>query len=229
MEISIFICLIKLLNNSKISVVSFSVIAPKTPSLEISFSENNKIIVSCKYIDHPKGPKKIFQMFFYKSGSERPKLPEEHHDCKFEFSDLSYLTSYTVEVRITPIASKSLICLTIPWLINSMIWFFRWLFSTENLRALLRKKQSTLLVRGRKYGPTWISYLYVLSTQLWCSSSSCVCHSHVFQFDFADNDKAVIGFLVLLIILVSVALLFVVYKIFILKRKSSRWVSLKCQ
>uniref|UniRef100_A0AAX7TF50 Receptor-type tyrosine-protein phosphatase C n=1 Tax=Astatotilapia calliptera TaxID=8154 RepID=A0AAX7TF50_ASTCA len=48
---------------------------------------------------------------------------------------------------------------------------------------------------------------YVLHT---CTHSS---HS------FTDNDKAVIGFLVFLIILTSVALLFVIYKIYILKRR----------
>lgn len=39
---------------------------------------------------------------------------------------------------------------------------------------------------------------------------------------FSDNDKAVIGFLVFLIILTSLALLFVLYKIYILQRKKSK-------
>uniref|UniRef100_A0A8C8LTE0 Receptor-type tyrosine-protein phosphatase C n=1 Tax=Oncorhynchus tshawytscha TaxID=74940 RepID=A0A8C8LTE0_ONCTS len=38
---------------------------------------------------------------------------------------------------------------------------------------------------------------------------------------FSDNDKAVIGFLVFLIILTSLALIFVLYKIYILQRKKS--------
>lgn len=41
---------------------------------------------------------------------------------------------------------------------------------------------------------------------------------------FSDNDKAVIGFLVFLIILTSLALLFVLYKIYILQRKKSKLV-----
>lgn len=43
---------------------------------------------------------------------------------------------------------------------------------------------------------------------------------------FSDNDKAVIGFLVFLIIVTSVALLLVVYKIYVLKRKNSQSVYL---
>lgn len=42
-------------------------------------------------------------------------------------------------------------------------------------------------------------------------------------YPFADNDKGVIGFLSVLIILTSVALLFVFYKLYVLKRQKSRW------
>lgn len=214
----------------KNAVVSFSVTAPNKPSdLEIDFSENNKITVNCKYSHRPKGPEKKFRAFLYKSGTQKPKSYEQRDRCHFEFADLSYLTSYTVEVCITPIANKTLTCFTIPQLINSVICIFRWLLLTDTLRAFVCYRISTLPVSECKYSHTCISHLYVLNTQLWCFSSSCVCHSHVFQFYFADNDKAVIGFLVFLIILVSVALLFVVYKIFILKRGNSRWVSLNCQ
>lgn len=128
---------------------------PNKPSdLEIDFSENNKITVNCKYSHRPKGPKKKFRAFLYKSGTQKPKTHEQRDRCHFEFADLSYLTSYTVEVV---------------------------LFNGALSSAALGKEIRT-----------------------------------------AYNDKAVIGFLVFLIILVSVALLFVVYKIFILKRGNSR-------
>lgn len=41
----------------------------------------------------------------------------------------------------------------------------------------------------------------------------------------SDNDKAVIGFLAFLIVPTSVAVLFVLYKIYLLKREKSRSVS----
>lgn len=193
--------------------------------------ENNKIFVKCKYSTPSKGDKRLFRAFFYKTGTQRPTLFEESDKCDFEYVDLSYLTSYTVEVCIPPIAEQTLICFTIPWLINSMIYIFRWFFITEPFRVLLKKKISTLPVGGCKYSHTCISHLLYMSWTLSCGAP--VLHASVTlmssNFDFADNDKAVIGFLVFLIILVSVALLLVVYKIFILKRGNSRWVSLKCQ
>uniref|UniRef100_A0A7N6ATE5 Receptor-type tyrosine-protein phosphatase C n=1 Tax=Anabas testudineus TaxID=64144 RepID=A0A7N6ATE5_ANATE len=48
-------------------------------------------------------------------------------------------------------------------------------------------------------------------------------HNH----QFTDNDKAVIGFLVFLIICTSLALLFVLYKIFILKRDEDNLMSIE--
>lgn len=135
----------------KNAVVSFSVTAPNIPSdLEIDFSENNKITVKCKYLHRPKGPEKKFRAFLYKSGTQKPKSYEQRDGCHFEFADLSYLTSYTVEVCITPIANKTLICFTIPPLINSVICIFRWFFLTEPLTALLWEKKSKLPVRGCK-------------------------------------------------------------------------------
>lgn len=124
----------------KNTVVSFSVTAPEKPSdLEIGFPENNKITVNCKYSHEPKGRLKKFRAFLYKSGTQRPKSHMLQHDkCTFEFEDLSYLTSYTVEVCIPPIANKTLTCCTIPRFINSVICIFRWFFITESFRALLR-------------------------------------------------------------------------------------------
>lgn len=219
----------KLFHCSKTSVVSFSVTVPEKPlKVTMYLSENNNINVDCEHSKKFYGPKRKFRAYFYENGV----LIKEHTEdqkCHFEFPNLSYLTSYSVQVCITPIANKTLIHFTIPWLINSVICIFRWFFITDTMRAFVCPRKSTLPVSECKYGHTCISHLYVLNTPLWCSSSSCVCHSHVFQFYFADNDKAVIGFLVFLIILVSVALLFVVYKILILKRGNSRWVSLNCQ
>ncbi|XP_075887320.1 receptor-type tyrosine-protein phosphatase C-like isoform X2 [Nelusetta ayraudi] len=116
-------------------------------------SENNKINVDCKSEERFHGLEKIFRAYLYKNGvSINGHIDKKK--CHFEFPDLSYLTSYSVEV------------------------------------ALHNGDYESVRVSSK--------------------------------INTAYNDKAVIGFLVFLIILVSVALLFVVYKIFILKRGNSR-------
>lgn len=87
----------------KNTVVSFSVTAPEKPTdLDIVRPENNVITVTCKHSYAPTGHERKFRAFLYKSGTQRPKSYEQSDKCKFEFKDLSYLTSYTVEVCIPP-------------------------------------------------------------------------------------------------------------------------------
>lgn len=75
-------------------------------------SENNKINVDCKYSEKFHGDQKKFRAYFYENGV-LIKNHTEDKKCHFEFPDLSYLTSYSVEVCITPIANKTLIRFTI--------------------------------------------------------------------------------------------------------------------
>lgn len=90
------------------------------------------------------------------------------------------------------------------------------------MRAALFWKPSTLSVRGHNSGHT-----AALAVSCDAAVLLCVCHSHGLQLYFADNDKFLIGVLIFLTVVVSLALLFVVYKIYILKRGSPRWVRLK--
>ncbi|KAM9762809.1 receptor-type tyrosine-protein phosphatase C isoform 2-T2 [Menidia menidia] len=127
---------------------------PGTPEdigdLTVAQPDNNVIKVTCAYSANDfRGPENNFIARLHNvDGSQQTK-----RECSFEFKDLSYLTTYTVEVV------------------------------ADN--GALKSKPSTVAVHT--------SY----------------------------NDKALMGFLVFLIILTSVALLVVVYKIYILKRRKS--------
>lgn len=157
----------KPLHYSKISVISFSVTVPVKPlDVATRLLENNKIHVNCKSSKIFHGPKEKFRAYCYKSGMPISQPFKEQDDCNFEFADLSYLTSYTVQVCITPIANKTLTCFTIPQLINSVICIFRWLLLTDTMRAFVCYRISTLPVSECKYSHTCISHLHVLNTQL---------------------------------------------------------------
>ncbi|XP_007574306.1 receptor-type tyrosine-protein phosphatase C-like isoform X3 [Poecilia formosa] len=120
--------------------------------LEVQNPVNNAIKVSCKNLS-PKlnGPQAKQKYIANLHGFPDKKLNLSH--CEFEFTDLSYLTSYTVEVVV-----------------------FNGYFESKPLE-------------------TSAATLY--------------------------NDKALIGFLVFLIIITSVALLLVLYKIYVLKHRKS--------
>ncbi|XP_023195316.1 receptor-type tyrosine-protein phosphatase C isoform X2 [Xiphophorus maculatus] len=127
---------------------------PGIPVLNAEFQVhnpvNNAIKVSCKHKNiELNGPKKSYIANLHGFPAKKVESPS----CDFEFTDLSYLTSYTVEVAIS----------------NGHF-------------------QSTPL-------KTSAATLY--------------------------NDKALIGFLVFLIIITSVALLLVLYKIYVLKHRKS--------
>ncbi|KAM9385456.1 receptor-type tyrosine-protein phosphatase C [Pholidichthys leucotaenia] len=66
-----------------------------------------------------------------------------------------------------------------------------------------------------------LSYLTTYSVEVTAFNSQYQSKSRTKQVKTLYNDKALIGFLVFLIILTSVALLFVIYKIYILKRRNS--------
>uniref|UniRef100_A0A3B4U6V7 Receptor-type tyrosine-protein phosphatase C n=1 Tax=Seriola dumerili TaxID=41447 RepID=A0A3B4U6V7_SERDU len=125
--------------------------------LRTSQPEHNVIIVTCIYSGKLNGPegKQRYRAELHHGGVIVKELKEK--ECKFEFRDLSYSTTYTVKVIA---------------------------FNTE-LESRPKTKE--------------VSTFY--------------------------NDKAVIGFLVFLIILTSLALLLVVYKIYILRRRKSHDLS----
>ncbi|XP_043986456.1 receptor-type tyrosine-protein phosphatase C isoform X3 [Gambusia affinis] len=117
----------------------------------VTVPENNKINVTCSldYMDF-NGPDKIYR-------AQLHGVPDSRKDskkCQFQFVDLSYSTTYTVEVFTS----------------NGP-------FTSSPVRS---------------------------------------------QVDTRYNDKALIGFLVFLIIITSVALLLVLYKIYVLKHRKSR-------
>uniref|UniRef100_A0A3P9MA91 Receptor-type tyrosine-protein phosphatase C n=1 Tax=Oryzias latipes TaxID=8090 RepID=A0A3P9MA91_ORYLA len=116
--------------------------------LDLSVKENNVIKVKCHKRKDWHGPDKIFKARLIPG-----KGPIPNSSCEFTFKDLSYSTTYTVEVTA---------------------------YNGEHESDPAMKKIDTFY-----------------------------------------NDKAVIGFLVFLIIVTSVALLLVVYKIYVLKRKNS--------
>ncbi|XP_042272636.1 receptor-type tyrosine-protein phosphatase C isoform X2 [Thunnus maccoyii] len=117
---------------------------------DIRVPEHNKIEVICR-VKFFHGPKELYNATLrYNGVIQKTRLPKT--DCNFSFEDLSYLTTYDVEV----------------------VAFNGYHSNTKTERV-----------------------------------------------DTRYNDKALIGFLVFLIILTSVALLVVVYKIFILKRRKS--------
>uniref|UniRef100_A0A3B3D416 Receptor-type tyrosine-protein phosphatase C n=1 Tax=Oryzias melastigma TaxID=30732 RepID=A0A3B3D416_ORYME len=120
--------------------------------LRLTVPENNVIDVEC---DEPKklyGPKREYKARLHDSNGFVKE--EKSLRCYFPFKDLSYSTTYRVEVTVYNGAHES------PAAIESV--------------------------------------------------------------NTSYNDKAVIGFLVFLIIITSVALLLVVYKIYVLKRKNSQ-------
>ncbi|XP_017269055.1 receptor-type tyrosine-protein phosphatase C isoform X2 [Kryptolebias marmoratus] len=119
--------------------------------LTLTIIENNGIRVICKKPNHFKGPDKV--LIARLDGGKDVR----NHTCEFEFKDLSYLTSYKVEVV------------------------------ADN--GDLRSEPKTERIKT--------SY----------------------------NDKALIGFLAFLIILTSLALLLVLYKIYVLKRRKSHNLS----
>ncbi|XP_067452631.1 receptor-type tyrosine-protein phosphatase C [Thunnus thynnus] len=118
---------------------------------DISVPEHNVIKVTCR-VEHFHGPERQYNATLsYNNDVIEEK--KSRNNCDFTFKDLSYLTTYKVEVVA--------------------------------FNGYLSSKTKTERV------------------------------------DTSYNDKALIGFLVFLIILTSVALLVVVYKIFILKRRKS--------
>uniref|UniRef100_A0A4W5JTA0 Fibronectin type-III domain-containing protein n=1 Tax=Hucho hucho TaxID=62062 RepID=A0A4W5JTA0_9TELE len=66
-----------------------------------------------------------------------------------------------------------------------------------------------------------LSYLTVYTVEIYTYNGNNKSEATTKRITTSYNDKAVIGFLVLLIILTSLALLFVLYKIYILQRKKS--------
>uniref|UniRef100_A0A8C7YC69 Receptor-type tyrosine-protein phosphatase C n=1 Tax=Oryzias sinensis TaxID=183150 RepID=A0A8C7YC69_9TELE len=133
------------------SVLLFSTVPSKVKRLVLAVKENNIIEVKCDAGEHWHGPQKKFKARL-SSGENKPPSPT----CTFTFKDLSYSTTYTVEVTA---------------------------YNGEHESPAERDTIDTFY-----------------------------------------NDKAVIGFLVFLIIVTSVALLLVVYKIYVLKRKNSQSV-----
>ncbi|XP_036970862.1 receptor-type tyrosine-protein phosphatase C [Acanthopagrus latus] len=126
-------------------------------SLTPSNPENNEIDVSCIYAGRFHGKYKKYHARLY-LGDDRQLLKEEtENTCKFVFKDLSYLTTYRVEVTV---------------------------------------------FNGQHESDPVIEHV-----------------------DTKYNDKALIGFLVFLIIVTSVALLVVIYKIYILRRRKSHDLS----
>ncbi|XP_069009367.1 receptor-type tyrosine-protein phosphatase C isoform X1 [Embiotoca jacksoni] len=123
-----------------------------SPAVTVIVAQNNVIMVKCTSpFDELYGPT---LQYTARLNSEKECTKAK---CNFEFKDLSYLTTYTVEVAA---------------------------FNGKFLSQTTTQKVSTLY-----------------------------------------NDKAVVGFLVFLIILTSVALLWVGYKIYILKRRNSHDLS----
>lgn len=146
------------------NAVSFSVTAPEKPSkVDAILTENNKIIVTCKFTGKFKGPDNGIIAYLCKGGDCLKKYSPTNN-CQFEFENLHYLTHYSVKVCVATIANKSLISFIISWLISSVICIFRWFLITDTMRALLWKKISKLPVRGSRYGHTHISHLHVLNT-----------------------------------------------------------------
>uniref|UniRef100_A0A3P9HL48 Receptor-type tyrosine-protein phosphatase C n=1 Tax=Oryzias latipes TaxID=8090 RepID=A0A3P9HL48_ORYLA len=122
--------------------VLFPTVPTEVQDLDLKVKENNIIEVKCHKRKDWHGPKQIFKARLIPGNDQRHNL-----SCTFTFKDLSYSTTYKVEVTA---------------------------------------------FNGVHEGPAK-----------------------------TNNDKAVIGFLVFLIIVTSVALLLVVYKIYVLKRKNS--------
>lgn len=85
--------------------MSVSVAAPKAPeNVKATLVGNNGIKVKC---DKPKdfqfyGSAHKVKAYLVKGGSRIEDEKKEKENCDFEFEDLDYLTSYTVEVCITP-------------------------------------------------------------------------------------------------------------------------------
>lgn len=83
--------------------MSISVAAPKTPeNVTATIRDNNIIIVTC---DPPKnflGRDRNIEARVVKGGTQIRNKTDHKGKCYFEFEDLDYLTSYTVEVCITP-------------------------------------------------------------------------------------------------------------------------------
>lgn len=83
--------------------MSISVAAPKTPeNVKATIRDNNIIIVTC---DRPKtflGRDRNIEARVVKGGTQIRNKTDYKGKCYFEFGDLDYLTSYTVEVCITP-------------------------------------------------------------------------------------------------------------------------------
>uniref|UniRef100_A0A671Y4V1 Receptor-type tyrosine-protein phosphatase C n=1 Tax=Sparus aurata TaxID=8175 RepID=A0A671Y4V1_SPAAU len=150
-------------------VFFFSLTEPdKVTLLSLSTPENNEIKVTCGPPENLRGIHRTYHARLYPNGYPQEFIkanPKEK--CDFVFKDLSYSTTYIVELQHTLIFQN----------------FFN---------VALRINATTLIL-----------------------------FSHL----FIDNDKALIGFLVFLIIVTSVALLIVIYKIYILRRRKSHDLS----
>ena len=78
----------------------FLTVPERIHSLTPSHPENNEIDVSCIYAGRFHGEYKKYHARLY-LGDDRQLLKEEtENTCKFVFKDLSYLTTYRVEVCI---------------------------------------------------------------------------------------------------------------------------------
>ena len=79
----------------------FSLTEPdKVSSLSLSTPENNEIKVTCGHPTNLRGPDMKFRARLYAGGYPQGPLKEVEKKCEFEFKDLSYLTTYRVEVCI---------------------------------------------------------------------------------------------------------------------------------
>ncbi|XP_044217612.1 receptor-type tyrosine-protein phosphatase C-like [Thunnus albacares] len=121
-------------------------------TFDISVPEHNVIKVTCPHVNNFRGPEKLYNATL--SYDDVIQKMESQDQCNFIFKDLSYLTTYDVEV---------------------------------------------VAFNGHLYSKTMTERVRTLY-----------------------NDKALIGFLVFLIILTSVAVLWVVYKIYMMKRRNSQ-------
>nr|XP_057928303.1 receptor-type tyrosine-protein phosphatase C isoform X2 [Doryrhamphus excisus]XP_057928304.1 receptor-type tyrosine-protein phosphatase C isoform X2 [Doryrhamphus excisus] len=125
--------------------------------LKATTVENNEIQVTCQHSNQFNGPNNAFIAILRRDGSKMAESEQRKTICEFLFTDLSYSTTYHVEV----------------------------LASNKDFNSSISQDTT----------------------------------------DTRYNDKALTGFLIFLIIFTSVALLVVLYKIYVVKRQRSRDMS----
>lgn len=108
----------------KTAVASLSVAVPEAPSNpEHVFEENNKVVVKCSHSRKFHGKERKFRAQLIRNEFVIKNL-EEEKECKFEFSELRYLTTYHVKVCVALLSNTTLIFFSILWLINILICIF---------------------------------------------------------------------------------------------------------